>query len=499
MAIPTGGSGRFVITRRSFLKAAVAAGGAAALPLTGAGRMLLGQVSMASDSGAPEPLTEWGGPFFLLRDFKDPATGNVHDLFAISAALCDRIVPADELGPGASAAGAVNYIDVFMAAFDEKLLSSGLVSTSPIWLSGPFSGRWPYGNGAGDKSSNYPTDSFEDKNGQIQFLGLTPAQALVWYLRIYGTSPASYPKWVSKTWVSQVESTAGATGSPPTIPGAQNLRSLYEEGLSAFDDWSNQNFGTGFAVASSPQQDALVALAANPVIGAASLNGLPGLPAPLPNPVPPSAAVALFGTAVLHTLQGTYGLPEYEGRSDKAQNGQVTWASINYLGDTQPLGNSIYDAGLDENEPAEPDNVYSNEGFGFPADGKDKPRGAFTPTGAYREFRPVSYPDPGSSGSQAVSADFSLLVEALEAAGMYVTNFGAAAAPVPSAQPASAPAPAQGAHVAGTPVSGTEPVPASAPSDDVGGAQAPKAKTPTTTAPGTDPGGVKVPDVKGSL
>lgn len=423
MVASSGRTTRSVITRRSFLKAALAAGGAAALPLSGLSRDLLGSMGLASTTATgPQPLTKWGGPFFLVTEYTDPSTKKTHNLYAVASALCDNIVPGGSSGPGASAAGAVNYIDVFMAAFQENLLASGLVSTSPIYLSGPFSGRWPFGNDRGGEGSAAP-DSFENSKGQIQFLGLTPAQALAWYLRIYGSSPTDAPSWVSSTWLKQVASNAGATGSPPTIPGAQNLRSLYLAGLSAFDDWSQQNFGTGFAQASSPEQEALVTLAANPVVGAASENGLPGLPSPLPNPVPPAAAASLFGVMVLHTIQGTYCLPEYNGLSDKALGGQVTWASIGFDGDTVPLGNSIYDESIDENQPAEPDNVFSNSGFGFPAGASTNPPGAFTPKGAYVEFRPVSHPDPNSGATEADVADFTQLIGALKKAGATVTEF----------------------------------------------------------------------------
>ena len=403
-------SGRFVLTRRAFMKAAVAAGGAVALPLTIAGRGILADLGLASASGTgPSPLA--GGPFFLVTSYTDPATHHTHDLYATASAICDRIIPADVLGPGAGAAGAVNYIDVFLAAFQPDLLRSGLFSTSPVYLRGRFSGRWAFGDPTTGQPETSPAPDDFENGSTIQFLDLSAAQSLAWYLRLYGTTPTTVPSWASKKWTSQAESTQGATGTTPTIPGAQNLRAGYHQGLSAFDDWSQQNFGTPFAKASQPEQDALLLLASNPVLGAASQNGLPGLPAPLLNPVPPPAAAALFGVMVLHTIQGTYGLPEYNGLSDKALGGQVTWASVGWDGDTVPLGNAIFFDGPGSPGPGQGENA----GFGGAPGNHD---GVFVPQGTAIEYRPTS--TPGENPVAATLGNFSALIEALEKAGAIV-------------------------------------------------------------------------------
>ena len=405
-------SARFVLTRRTFMKAAVAAGGAVALPITAAGRGILAELGLASTSSAgPTPLP--GGPYFLGGRYQT------------AAAICDRIIPADVLGPGAAAAGAVNYIDLFLSAFQTGTLSPTfkLVNTTPIYLHGRFSGRSALGNSTTGQPGPSPVQSdFESSTGQIQFLGLTDAQSLAWYLRLYGTTPATLPKWMAPgaqllpwmtpgTWVSEAESTQGATGSPPTIPGAQNLRAGYQQGLAAFDDWSQQNFGVPFWKASEPEQDALLLLASNPLLGAASQNGLPGLPAPLPNPVPPPAAAALFGVMVLHTIQGTYCLPEYNGLSDKTLGGQVTWASVGWDGDTVPLGNAIYFDGPGSPGPGQGENA----GFGGTPGNSDK---VFVPRGTAVEYRPTS--TPGENPVAATLGNFSALIDALEKAGAVV-------------------------------------------------------------------------------
>jgi hypothetical protein len=416
--MPSDGSGRFALTRRSFLKAAVAAGGAAALPLTGVGRQLLEQSGLLpAVSTGPGPLL--GGPYFLTHSYTDPATGKFHDLYAIASALCDRILPATTnpvtgaVSPGAEVVGAVNYIDLFMSAFDPGLLSStfNLVSTNPIWLAGRFSSRYPFGNssaGSNPESGQSASDDFESSGGSsviatgIQFLDLTPPQLVSWYLRIYGAVPSPLPSWwpttgwaPDSTWESQVGS--------GLVPGAQPLRSMYQAGLSAFDDWSSQNFGTPFASASTLEQDLLVDLASNPVLGAVPTGSLPGgltgIPSPLPDPVPPPAAAQLFDVMVLHAIQGTYGLPEYRGQSDAAVYGTgleptagTVWADIGWDGDTQPLGSSVYQYDALGRLNA----GYSQPSYTEPSYGS-KP-GAPQPQGVYVEVRPVSSPDESALG-----------------------------------------------------------------------------------------------------
>jgi hypothetical protein len=81
-----------------------------------------------------------------------------------------------------------------------------------------------------------------------------------------------------------------------------------------------------------------------------------------------------------HTFQACYGIPEYRWLHENP-----LWTLIGYDGDTQPLGNSIYDENLAGAGPGE----GPNAGFGE--------RGVYVPAGGYREFRPVSYPGPGGS------------------------------------------------------------------------------------------------------
>jgi hypothetical protein len=345
-------------------------------------------------TAAGVPANVLGGPFFL--------TGSNASLYATAAALCNRIYPTgrDPLtkavtSPGATEANAVQFIDMFLAAFE---LPGALADNPAIYLQGRLSGRNPYPPADADEpgalhfgASSYPADQLVDSSGQRQFLGLTPQQAVAWYLRLYGTVtglPAQYRAFVpSGTWVRLA---AGNSPLIPGVPGPTGLRGIYVAGLTAVDAWSKQNFAVPFAAATTLEQDAMALVLSNPVVGAASSNGLPGLPAPLPSPVPPAAAAQLFPYLVVHTIQGCFCLPEYGGNGGslvppaQPAPAPVMWAEVGWDGDTMPLGNSVYDpdaAGADD---------PPNAGFGAP--------GVYRPTGNYVEYRPVSTLDDSDTG-----------------------------------------------------------------------------------------------------
>jgi hypothetical protein len=121
---------------------------------------------------------------------------------------------------------------------------------------------------------------------------------------------------------------------------------------------------------------------------------------PLPSPpAAPDDAKSLFPHVVINTFQGTYGLPEY--RWLNGPDSTRIWAEIGWDGDTQPLGNSIYD-----------ENLYGpgqgpNAGFGE--------AGVFEPRGAYKEYRPVSYLD--GTGTELTETDIAPLIQGLKAKG----------------------------------------------------------------------------------
>ncbi len=81
--------------------------------------------------------------------------------YATVEAACERLIPAAEGHPGATALGVADYIDGLLGAF--------AVDPPRIWAGGPFSGR--YGGEA----------SFGE------FLRLSPLEELAWRIRIEGS------------------------------------------------------------------------------------------------------------------------------------------------------------------------------------------------------------------------------------------------------------------------------------------------------------------------
>lgn len=89
------------------------------------------------------------------------------------AALADRLIPPDA-DPGASALGAVEYIERLLTAFDE--------SPAAIYAGGPFSGRQPFGDGLGGVSAERPPNEF------ARFLDLDRVALWAWKVRLYGST-----------------------------------------------------------------------------------------------------------------------------------------------------------------------------------------------------------------------------------------------------------------------------------------------------------------------
>jgi hypothetical protein len=92
---------------------------------------------------------------------------------SILGALADAVIPPDD-APGASALGAVDYIETLLTAFEQ--------STPPIFGGGPYSGRTPLPNDQGGASGTSPPDDFSN------FLQLDRVAQRAWMLRIYGSS-----------------------------------------------------------------------------------------------------------------------------------------------------------------------------------------------------------------------------------------------------------------------------------------------------------------------
>ena len=354
------------LTRRRFLAAAIGTGATLSLPLELVRRL----PAVASDAPAT---------YYF-------AAGSPR--LATLQALCSRIVPTDTdpvtaavTSPGAADAGAYLFIDRLLAAF---ALPVDVADNPAIYLRGPYSGRNPLPDeSTGTPSSQYPPDSFLTGT-QGHYLPLGPLQQLSWQAGIEGTTRAlaAAPSWVSSGWRQQVAS--GAQPAPP----AGGLQQLYEAGLDGFESYSTTLFGVPFAEASPTEQDLMIETAGNVVVGQL--------------PVAPDTARALFPVLVVNTFQGTYGLPEYRGRT-----ATPIWTDIGWDGDTQPLGSSIYDAGA----TAPPPGQMPNTGFGDPS--------VYQPVGYYNELpgRPVSTLDPAAPA--LAGSDLAPWVAALSARGVF--------------------------------------------------------------------------------
>lgn len=385
------------ITRRDFLRTAIGTGAVAVVPPTlqrrllgglgPAARPLAGATGAGTSTAAPLPA---GGLFFL-----DPGR------YATAAAICARIVPAGTdptPSPGAAEAHAAVFIDRFLAAFE---LPASVADGPAIYVHGRYSGRNPLpDNTTGTPSSTFPPDDFltVPSGGQPQFhaLPLGTYQALSWRVQLYGASAlASLPAGASPAWRSQVGN---------LIPAPTGLRTLYHDGLKAFDDYSRQTFGVPFAQATPEQQDLMLEAAGNVIVSQ--------LPLPTP-PGAPAEAKALFPSITVHTFQGCYGLPEYRWLNQKDSSDPTgLWRLIGWDGDTQPLGNSIYD------DSAFGPGQGPNQGFGDP--------GVFQPRGDYREHRPVSTLGPGD-GLELTRADLVPVIEALRRLGVLAHSPASAA------------------------------------------------------------------------
>jgi hypothetical protein len=348
------------LSRRQFLLAAAASGAAASLP---AGLL---QAARAATSKATET-------FYYLNPTQA----------ATCAAICARIVPSENPVTGAAAAGAaetgaVVFIDRLLAAFS---LPASVADHPAIYLRGPYSNRNAYPDfSKGEPSGEDPPDYLMG-----HYVDIDALQELAWRMLIEGQTKAlaQAPSWLSKEWIAQVE--AG------TIPGpaAAGLQQIYSAGLAGFDSYSQALFKVPFAQANPEEQDVMLEAAGNVIVSQV----------PLPAPIgAPADAKTLFPYVVSHTYAGSYGLPEYRGRDSNP-----IWAEIRWDGDTQPLGNSIYDENLFG--PGE----GPNAGFGE--------EGVFVPRGGYREHRPVSYVGP-DRGVELSESDIAPLVQSWQRLGV---------------------------------------------------------------------------------
>ncbi len=210
------------------------------------------------------------------------------------AALAEAIVP--EGGTvGALGSNAIQFIDFFLAAFDNDL--------PPIYARGPFSGRQPFPGEDGGPSSAFPENEFE------VWRPLSRLQELSMRIELYGSA-----------------SVLNGDINAPLVPTSPGLRSLYREAAKALDAWAQAH---DFAdLAAVPLGQRLAAIDATPTE---------------------------FRTEfVKHVLQGMFAAPEYGGNQDG-----VAWRDYQYDGDSQPIGHTFYDPATESerDNPEKPNQI----------------------------------------------------------------------------------------------------------------------------------------------
>jgi len=189
--------------------------------------------------------------------------------------------------PGASAALAVRYIDALLVAFER------FPDPPQIFAGGPFSGRRGYPDDAGAESTLFPNDDF------AKFQRLSRVKDIAWRMRIYGSAQ-----------------TPGGDFNDALLGPTPGWRDLYADLVTRLDhvaaqiDSKRQLF---VLLSASDRNLALDTVAAD----------FPGY----------------WQALVEHTLEGTFGAPEYGGNA-----GLAGWKLARYEGDSAPLGYAYYDA-----------------------------------------------------------------------------------------------------------------------------------------------------------
>jgi len=227
-------------------------------------------------------------------------------------AVAEAVVPEDQT-VGALGSGVVEYIDRFLAAFDEP--------EPTIYGGGPFSGRWPFQDPqTGDPSNDFPPNDFE------AFLPLTRLQELAFRIELYGS-----------------DAVPNGNINAPLVEPTPGLRALYRESVEILEGFATQQGAARFA--DLGPEERLAALATTP----------------------DSFQEALLG----HIAEGMFCAPEYGGNT-----GGVAWRDYHYSGDSQPLGYTFYDARTDtlKDNPQRPNQIRDPR---WPGNGLDPEVEAF--------------------------------------------------------------------------------------------------------------------------
>ena len=211
---------------------------------------------------------------------------------AVVEALADALVPEDET-IGAVRAGAVSYIDSYLAAFDNVVPN--------LFARGPFSGRAPFPSAqTGGPSKEFPPD------GLATYRPLTRMQELAFRIELYGS-----------------DAVPGGDRNAPIVPPWPGLRRLYREATDTLSRWAAAGGHASFAAA--PAVERLGAYAKLP-----------------------KAFQEAFGRNI---AEGMFAAPEYGGNTDT-----MAWQDYQWSGDRQPLGHTLIDpqTGALRDDPEQP-------------------------------------------------------------------------------------------------------------------------------------------------
>jgi hypothetical protein len=249
-----------ILQRRTLLKWMGATGAGFALPL-------LPGCSNGSDSVAASS----------VNHFFTPQQRSTLDV------LSGTLIPEDAT-VGAVKAGAVEYIDRYLAAFT--------LPVPDIFRSGPFSGREPFPDPVtGAASNKFPENNFE------KVLPMPRMLELAYRKQFFGS--AAIPN---------------GTINEPYIDNWPGMQDLYQKALKQLDAAASAAGVASFAALDETQQLAAF-----------------------------DATDPEFRTLLIEQLlEGMFSAPEYGGNKDL-----VVWHDYYYDGDSQPLGHTLYDSVTD--------------------------------------------------------------------------------------------------------------------------------------------------------
>jgi hypothetical protein len=202
---------------------------------------------------------------------------------AIVDALAGTLIPEDAT-VGAVKAGAVEYIDRYLAAFT--------LPVPDIFRGGPYSGREPFPDPVtGAASNNFPENNFE------QVLPMSRMLELAYRRQFFGS--AAIPN---------------GTINEPYIANWPGMHALYQQALQQLMD----------------------------VVAAAGVGSFAALDETRQLEAFDATDPEFRALLIEHLAEGMFSAPEYGGNAER-----IAWRDYYYDGDSQPLGHTLYDSVTD--------------------------------------------------------------------------------------------------------------------------------------------------------